>query len=96
MCFFIWFLYSIGLEIENVDTWILIGEPSRKQPGIHCKRCNIIVCMTGVYECRKFLECCKYLSSNDSLITIVGVIQCDKKLSIIIYNRTLEVIMTFI
>ena len=39
---------------------------------------NIIVCMTGVYECRQFLECCKYLSSNDSLITIVGVLQCDK------------------
>ena len=95
MCVFIWFLYSIGLEIENVDTWILIGEPSRRQPGIHCKRCDIIVCMTGVYECRQFLECCKHLSSNDSLITIVGVIQYyDKKLSTTIHLY-LYYIMTF-
>ena len=30
--------YSVGLRAEEIDSWILIGEPSRKQPGIHCKK----------------------------------------------------------
>lgn len=32
----------VGLERDEVDSWILIGEPSRKYPGIHCKK---YVCM---------------------------------------------------
>ena len=24
--------------MDEVDNWILIGEPSRKHPGIHCKK----------------------------------------------------------
>ena len=28
----------VGLERDEVDSWILIGEPSRKYPGIHCKK----------------------------------------------------------
>ena len=29
---------SVGLGEGEVDSWILIGEPSRKHPGIHCKK----------------------------------------------------------
>ena len=28
----------VGLGEEEVESWILIGEPSRKHPGIHCKK----------------------------------------------------------
>lgn len=30
--------YSGPLPQSDVDTWVLIGEPSRRQPCIHCKR----------------------------------------------------------
>ena len=39
-----WHKYSImftnfsGPLDEEVDTWILIGDPSRKHPSVHCKR----------------------------------------------------------
>ena len=32
-----WFC-SVGLGEDEVESWILIGEPSRKHPGIHCKK----------------------------------------------------------
>jgi hypothetical protein len=35
--------YSVGLRSDEVDSWILIGEPSRKHPGIHCKKWEDIV-----------------------------------------------------
>ncbi|KAL3846383.1 hypothetical protein ACJMK2_017447 [Sinanodonta woodiana] len=30
--------YSGALPEDEVDTWILIGDPSRKHPSVHCKR----------------------------------------------------------
>ena len=30
--------YEVRLSQSEVETWILIGDPSRKHPAIHCKR----------------------------------------------------------
>ena len=31
-------LYLSGELEQDIDTWILIGDPSRKHPSVHCKR----------------------------------------------------------
>lgn len=35
--------FRINLPPSDIDTWILIGEPSRKHPNIHCKKWGDIV-----------------------------------------------------
>ena len=35
--------YRAQLYEDEVETWILIGDPSCKHPSIHCKRCKTIV-----------------------------------------------------
>ncbi|KAL4220180.1 hypothetical protein ACF0H5_020588 [Mactra antiquata] len=34
---------AYGGQTEDTDTWILIGDPSRKHPSVHCKRWEDIV-----------------------------------------------------
>ena len=31
-------VYFSGELEQDIDTWILIGDPSRKHPSVHCKR----------------------------------------------------------
>lgn len=36
LIYLIIFFFRVGLRRDEVDTWVLIGEPSRKHPAIHC------------------------------------------------------------
>ena len=43
--------YRTNLTQSEVDTWILIGEPSKRQPVIHCKRYIYVRCgVNGVED----------------------------------------------
>ena len=58
--------YSINLEPDQFDTWLLIGEPNRKRTGIHWKRLDLPIYIASllqseIFECKKLISFYRYV-----------------------------------